>query len=78
MIHRFYELIYKDEPEKNAEEKVFPVYGTGKPLRQFIYSFDLARLVIWTLRNYNEVSPIILTGEPLRVSVNAFIGFGSS
>lgn len=40
---------------------MFPVYGSGKPLRQFIYSLDLARLFIWTLRNYDSVDPIILS-----------------
>jgi len=39
----------------------FVVSGTGKPLRQFIYSRDLARLMIWTLREYKEVTPIILS-----------------
>lgn len=37
------------------------VSGTGSPLRQFIYSRDLAKLVLWTLRNYNDVEPIILS-----------------
>lgn len=37
--------------------------GTGKPLRQFIYSLDLARLFIWVLREYKEVDPIILSGN---------------
>ena len=39
----------------------FVVLGTGKPLRQFIYSKDLARLMIWALREYSDVSPIILS-----------------
>ncbi|KAJ8976600.1 hypothetical protein NQ317_005790 [Molorchus minor] len=39
----------------------FTVMGTGKPLRQFIYSLDLARLFLWVLREYNEVEPIILS-----------------
>lgn len=39
----------------------FVVSGTGKPLRQFIYSRDLAKLFIWVLREYNEVEPIILS-----------------
>lgn len=43
----------------------FVVSGTGKPLRQFIYSRDLARLFIWTLRQYNEIDPIILSGMNL-------------
>lgn len=37
-------------------------WGTGSPLRQFIYSEDLARLFIWTLREYPEIDPIILSG----------------
>ncbi|KAI5694413.1 hypothetical protein M8J75_016355 [Diaphorina citri] len=39
----------------------FKVLGTGKPLRQFIYSLDLARLFIWVLREYDSVEPIILS-----------------
>lgn len=41
----------------------FVVSGTGKPLRQFIYSRDLAKLFIWTLREYQEIDPIILSGK---------------
>lgn len=37
------------------------VWGSGTPLRQFIFSHDLARLVLWTLREYDEVEPIILS-----------------
>ncbi|XP_029841194.2 GDP-L-fucose synthase [Ixodes scapularis] len=37
------------------------VWGTGSPLRQFIYSLDLARLIVWVLRDYEEVEPIILS-----------------
>lgn len=47
----------------NTEDKVFNVLGTGKPLRQFIYSKDLAKLFVWVLRNYNSVEPIILSGK---------------
>lgn len=46
----------------SGEEK-FVVLGSGKPLRQFIYSLDLAKLFIWTLRNYNDIDPIILSGN---------------
>lgn len=41
----------------------FVVSGTGKPLRQFIYSRDLAKLFIWTLREYEDIEPVILSGE---------------
>jgi len=48
----------------------FIVSGTGKPLRQFIYSRDLAKMFIWMLREYNDVEPIILSvGENEEVSI---------
>ena len=39
----------------------FEIWGTGKPLRQFIYSLDLGRLFLWALREYEEISPIIFS-----------------
>ncbi|KAG6899075.1 GDP-L-fucose synthase [Termitomyces sp. T159_Od127] len=48
----------------------FVVSGTGKPLRQFIYSRDLAKLFIWQLREYDDVEPVILSvGENEEVSI---------
>ncbi|KAF8726482.1 hypothetical protein AX14_007829 [Amanita brunnescens Koide BX004] len=48
----------------------FIVSGTGKPLRQFIFSYDLAKLFIWMLREYNDVEPVILSvGEDEEVSI---------
>jgi GDP-L-fucose synthase len=48
----------------------FVVAGTGKPLRQFIYSYDLAKLFIWMLREYDDVEPLILSvGEDQEVSI---------
>ena len=39
----------------------FVVWGSGKPLREFIYSEDVARLTEWALENYNEEEPIIFS-----------------
>jgi GDP-L-fucose synthase len=39
----------------------FYVSGSGKPLRQFIYSEDLAILIMWALAEYNDLEPIILS-----------------
>ncbi|KAK7461018.1 hypothetical protein VKT23_008946 [Stygiomarasmius scandens] len=48
----------------------FIVAGSGKPLRQFIYSRDLAKLFIWQLREYDDVEPVILSvGEDEEVSI---------
>jgi len=37
------------------------VFGSGSPLRQFIFSEDLAELILWVLRCYEEVDPVILS-----------------
>jgi len=48
----------------------FTIWGSGKPLRQFIYSLDLAELTVWTMRSYEEVDPIILSvDEAAEVSI---------
>jgi len=48
----------------------FTVWGTGAPLRQFIYSLDLAALTVWVLRDYDSVEPIILSvDEAAEVSI---------
>ena len=39
----------------------FIVSGTGKPLRQFIYSQDLAKLIMIVLEKYNKKESIILS-----------------
>ena len=52
LIHKAYNA--------TKEGKDFEIWGSGKPLRQFIYSLDLAKLFIWVMREYEEVDPIIL------------------
>jgi|TARA_Y100000310_G_scaffold171527_1_gene171724 GDP-L-fucose synthase len=37
------------------------VWGSGKPLREFIYSEDVAKLSEWALVNYEEEEPIIFS-----------------
>ena len=37
------------------------VWGSGEPLREFVYSEDIARLALWAIDNYSEDVPIILT-----------------
>jgi len=48
--------------KKNGED--FVIRGTGKPLRQFINSLDLGRLLLWTLEEYKEKKSIILSVDP--------------
>ena len=53
LIHKCYLAVKTNEP--------FEVAGTGKPLRQFIYSEDLAKLIMWILEKYDDSESIILT-----------------
>eukprot|EP00092_Neocalanus_flemingeri_P037964 GFUD01041327.1.p1 GENE.GFUD01041327.1~~GFUD01041327.1.p1 ORF type:complete len:317 (+),score=104.89 GFUD01041327.1:236-1186(+) len=56
------------EAKKNGT--AFEIWGTGSPLRQFIYSLDLAKLFIWVVREYTEIEPVILaTDEADEVSI---------
>jgi len=47
----------------------FVVRGTGKPLRQFIYSEDLAELIMWVLENYNDDNIILSVPESHEISI---------
>ncbi len=53
-------LIHKCYLAKENSES-FVVSGTGAPLRQFIYSEDLAKLIMFVLEKYNDIEPIILS-----------------
>jgi GDP-L-fucose synthase len=53
LIHKCYLAKINNEP--------LIVWGTGKPLREFIYNKDVAKLTTWVLENYNESEPIILS-----------------
>jgi len=44
------------------------IWGSGKPLREFIFSDDIAKLIFWALDNYNEDTPIIFNpGEEVSI-----------
>eukprot|EP00924_Labyrinthula_sp_SR-Ha-C_P011455 snap_masked-scaffold_46-processed-gene-1.57-mRNA-1 protein AED:0.04 eAED:0.04 QI:0/-1/0/1/-1/1/1/0/319 len=53
-------LIHKAYMAKK-EGKDFVIWGSGKALRQFVYNEDLGRLLVWVMREYKEVEPIILS-----------------
>lgn len=49
---------------KASSSSKLVVAGTGTPLRQFIYSEDLAKLLVWTLEHYDSIEPLILSVPP--------------
>lgn len=62
-------LIHRCYLSKKNKEK-FIVRGSGKHLRQFIFSEDLAKLIMWVLEYYEQKESIILSvGEKDEVSI---------
>uniref|UniRef100_A0A7S1C235 GDP-L-fucose synthase n=1 Tax=Corethron hystrix TaxID=216773 RepID=A0A7S1C235_9STRA len=62
LIHKVYLAKKNNTP--------FTIWGTGSPLRQFIYSLDLAELTVWVMREYHKPEPIILSvDEEAEVSI---------
>jgi GDP-L-fucose synthase len=53
LIHKLY-LAQKNNTD-------FTVWGSGNPLREFIFSKDVAKLSEWAVDHYNESEPIIFT-----------------
>jgi len=61
LIRKLHDAIEEGKSSESPEKTVFTVLGTGRPLRQFIYSMDLAELFLWVLREYTSVEPLILS-----------------
>ena len=53
LIHRMYLARERAEP--------LTVWGSGRPLREFVYADDIAKLSIWALDNYNKEDPLIFS-----------------
>ena len=64
LIHKLYEA------QRNNTD--FIVWGSGNPLREFIYSKDVARLAEWAVENYNETEPIIF-GNSEEISIKDMV-----
>ena len=44
------------------------IWGSGKPLREFIFSKDVAELATWVIDNYDDSEPLILsTSEEMSI-----------
>ena len=65
-------LIHKCYLAKNNNTD-FSVWGSGKPLREFIYSEDVAKLTEWVLDEYDEDEPIIFTTSE-EISIKDVVG----
>ena len=66
-------LIHKCYLAKQNNEN-FVIRGTGSPLRQFIYSEDLAKIILIILENHNENNLILSVPESHEISIKD-VGF---
>jgi len=41
----------------------FVVWGDGSPLRQFVYSEDMAEIILWAVDNWKSESPLMAVNE---------------
>ncbi len=61
-------LIRKAYEAKAANAKELVVWGSGKPLREFLHVDDLADAVIFVTKNYSAAEPLnIATGEEVSI-----------
>ena len=51
----------------------FIVWGSGKPLREFVYSKDIAKIAEWALFNYKGIDPLIISGDE-EISIKDLVG----
>ena len=65
LIHKLY-LAKKNKTD-------FTVWGSGKPLREFIYSKDIAKIAEWALENYEGTEPLIVSGDE-EISIKDLVG----
>ena len=65
LIHKLY-LAKKNKTD-------FTVWGSGKPLREFIYSKDIAKIAEWALYNYEGIDPLIVSGDE-EISIKDLVG----
>jgi GDP-L-fucose synthase len=61
-------LIHKAHLAKTRGEPIFQIWGSGKPLREFLYVDDLAEALVMLLEKYNEPHPVnIGSGEEISI-----------
>jgi len=63
LIRKFHEAMLQ-----GSEEVV--VWGTGRPLREFTFSRDAARIILWLAENYDDQEPVNI-GNPEQVSIES-------
>lgn len=77
-------LIRKFHEAKHQARSTVEIWGTGKPLREFVYVDDCASALVYLMKNYSEEEHVnIGTGEEISIgdlakSVSKTVGFTGS
>lgn len=64
LIRKGFEASLQKKGGSNGDGTLL-VAGTGKPLRQFIYSKDLGKIIIFLLRNYTSSTESLIIAPPI-------------
>jgi GDP-L-fucose synthase len=72
LMHRFHNTLLRNK-ENNTDEKHI-AYGTGRPLRQFLYAGDFAKIICKILldNKYKSTEPIICCKDELKIRTMIF------
>ncbi|MEN9448796.1 MAG: hypothetical protein RJA25_2086 [Bacteroidota bacterium] len=67
-------LIRKMHEAKQNNDKFVTVWGTGNPLREFLYADDMADACVYLMQNYNEKGFVnIGSGEEIAIKELAYL-----
>jgi len=67
-------LIFRMHQAKTNKENVFKIWGSGKPLREFLYVEDLAKAILFIVENNIETDLInIGSGEEVSIKELGFL-----
>lgn len=64
LIHKIYLAKINNAP--------LNVWGTGTPLREFVFSEDIAKLALWAIQSYESTEPLILSSG-IEVSIKELV-----
>ncbi len=62
-------LLRKFHEAKQNNDKTVTVWGTGKPLREFLHATDMADACVYLMQNYSD-SGLVNIGSGIEISIN--------
>jgi GDP-L-fucose synthase len=63
LIRKFHEAAIRNDHEVT-------IWGTGRPIREFTFARDAAKIALWLMENYNEADPVNI-GNTDQISIES-------